>query len=288
MEQSQVMVMPSPQPQRGSSARSRPELVSEWLARFSANNREPLNDESSRILLALWCDAFSDLTDAVLENAFLRTLRSCRFFPTIADVRSHIDKTRETATAQDAEIAWQRILDLRRRYWNPDLPSGFSRGMPNLPGRVDRAARASGIFNLQDCEPEDIHVWAKKRFIESYIAWTELEQDQFLLPDGEVKNLLASVAETKKLPSSGDAYEVARAAGEKHRDEVSALVAMVSSMTGRRRESTPIVATKDRLGILEMQEHKLGITDEDKRKAVERVTGLSVAPKPSQAPNTIH
>jgi hypothetical protein len=42
----------------------------------------------------------------------------------------------------------------------------------------------------------------KKRFIESYLAWEALEQDRFLLPDGELKNLLSGLGETKVLPSS--------------------------------------------------------------------------------------
>jgi hypothetical protein len=36
-----------------------------------------------------------------------------------------------------------------------------------------------------------LHTWAKKRFVESFIAFGEREHDQFLLPSGELKELLA-------------------------------------------------------------------------------------------------
>ena len=55
--------------------------------------------------------------------------------------------------------------------------------------------------------------WAKKRFIESDLAWVELEQDQFLLPDGELKNLLAGIAETKALPPASVGWNELRSRG---------------------------------------------------------------------------
>jgi type III secretion system FlhB-like substrate exporter len=47
-----------------------------------------------------------------------------------------------------------------------------------------------------------LHAWGKKRFIESYLAWEEIEENQLLLPDGDLKNLLAGVAAAKALPPS--------------------------------------------------------------------------------------
>jgi hypothetical protein len=119
-------------------------------------------------------------------------------------------------------MEWERVLECRRLYWNPDMPGGFSSAMPKLSERVQRAARASGVFKLIDCEPEDLHVWAKKKFIESYIAWEQLEQDQFLLPDGEVKNLLAGVAQAKALPSAEVSFEQLHARGLAYSEELKA------------------------------------------------------------------
>jgi hypothetical protein len=72
--------------------------------------------------------------------------------------------------------------------------------LERLSDRVQAACRASGVF--RDFEtPEQLHTWAKKRFIESYLAWEALEEDKFLLPNGELKNLISRCAE-KLLPYS--------------------------------------------------------------------------------------
>ena len=161
---------------------SKSQLIREWLAKLAMNAGQALDATALAVYQALWEEGFEDLDYRVLEVAFRKTLRECKFWPVkVADVRERVDRTRETAVSTAADLEWQRVLDLRRLYWNPDMPGGFYRGMPKLSERVDRAARASGIFRLQDCEPDQIHVWARKRFIESYLAWAELEQDQFLL-----------------------------------------------------------------------------------------------------------
>jgi hypothetical protein len=186
------------------------------------NAGQPIDATAIGVYQALWEEGFEDLSYGVLEPAFKKTLRECKFWPVkVADVREHVSNTEEIAISQAAELEWQRVLDLRRRYFNPDMEGGFSRGMPKLSERVDRAARASGVFTIQNCEPEAIHVWAKKRFIESYVAWTELEHDQFLLPDGEIKNLLAGVAKAKQLARSRDEFQAARIAGEEYRERAS-------------------------------------------------------------------
>jgi hypothetical protein len=62
------------------------------------------------------------------------------------------------------------------------------------------------FLNVADCDLESKQ-WARKRFIEAYIRYGELQQEQFLLPDGELKNLLADVAQTKALPVSVVTFE---------------------------------------------------------------------------------
>jgi hypothetical protein len=48
---------------------------------------------------------------------------------------------------------------------------------------------------------EALHVWAKKKFIESFTRWDEAGESQNLLPDGEIKNLLTEFAQAKALPA---------------------------------------------------------------------------------------
>lgn len=46
----------------------------------------------------------------------------------------------------------------------------------------------------------DLHVWAKQRFLESFLAWDDSEAGKYMLPDGELKDLLTGFAKVKMLP----------------------------------------------------------------------------------------
>jgi hypothetical protein len=182
------------------SHQSRNDLIREWVLKFALNAGQTLNDEAVGVYTALWCDEFRDLPATVLESAFRKAIRACRFWPVkIADILEQVEHAKETATCEAADRAWERILELRRRFWNPDMPGGFSRGMPTLSPRIERAARAAGVFRDHETV-EALHVWAKKKFIESFTRWDEAGESQSLLPDGEIKNLLAEFAQAKALP----------------------------------------------------------------------------------------
>jgi len=100
---------------------------------------------------ALWEEGFADLPHDVLDAAFRKTLRECKFWPVkVADVRERVDKTRETAVLAAADLEWQRLLDHVRRWINPDIQDALSRRAPKLPERVDRAARAAGGLEYLD------------------------------------------------------------------------------------------------------------------------------------------
>jgi len=154
----------------------------------------------------------ADLPTDALQVAFQKTLKECTYWPVkVADIRKHVTRAESNVTSLDAEYAWQQVFEIRRLYWNPDIPDDHSRRLALLPERTQQAARAAGIF--RDFESiQDLHVWAKKRFVESFIASAELEQDQFLLPDGELKGLLAGFAATKALPAS-EGYDAMRERG---------------------------------------------------------------------------
>jgi hypothetical protein len=173
-------------------------LIKDWLWNFGAEHKEDVAPK-----LDLWLDAFGGMDAETLESLFRRALTTCKFFPKVSEILEPIRRVEETATPQAAIEAWERVLGLRRQYWNPDAPGGFWPGMPKLSERVQAACRASGVFH--DFETIDgLHIWAKKVFVESFVAWGETEQNKFLLPEGEIKKLLTSVAEAKALPSSSN------------------------------------------------------------------------------------
>jgi hypothetical protein len=182
-------------------------LIREWLFRFGLNFEKDVVP-----LLPLWLESFGGMDPETLESLFRKALKTCKFFPRVAEILEPIRKAEETAVPQAAEEAWRQVLEIRRLYWNPDIPGGLSRQVRQLSERVQQAARAAGIW--RDFESiEALHTWAKKRFIESFIGWGEVEQDKFLLPDGEIRNLLAEVAQVKALPGPSQDWHELHARG---------------------------------------------------------------------------
>jgi hypothetical protein len=188
-------------------ADSRPTLdsvISEWVAKLAVNAGVELNAKTQGVFASIWRDGLGDLPLDVLQAAFQKTLKECAYWPVkVADIRRHVVKAKEVATADTAERAWQRVLEIRRVHWSPDIPGPFQRALAQLSERVRQAARAAGVFReFTEAEFKNgaLHTWAKKRFIESFHAWGELEQSKFLLPEGETKKLLIEFAETKALP----------------------------------------------------------------------------------------
>jgi hypothetical protein len=219
--ENQALAKTLEQRSKRSDQRKRNELIREWTTKFALNAGAALDTTAIGVYTALSEEGFSDLPCKVLEAAFRKTLRTCKYWPIkVADVREHVSHAKQNAVNLEAEEAWQHVLELRRVYWNPDMPGGFSRGMPALDERTRQAARASGVFRDHD-SLEALHVWAKKKFIESFIAWGELKQDEFLLHDGELRHLIADAAH-KFLPPSA-IYPEGRARGLVYSEELKTL-----------------------------------------------------------------
>jgi hypothetical protein len=207
-----------------SELRDKSDLIRLWIGKLSVNAGQALTPTALGVFEAIWQDDFADLDYAVLEAAFRKTLRECKFWPVkVADIREHIEHAKETATNEAADEAWTCVVEIRRVRWNPDIPGPFDRALEGLSDRVRQAARAAGVFRdftAAEFENGALHTWAKKRFVESFIAYGELEQDKFLLPDGEIKNLLSGFAQTKMLSAPPQDWSECRARGEAYRSQL--------------------------------------------------------------------
>jgi hypothetical protein len=188
-------------------------LIKEWLFRFGVEHKEDVAPK-----LPLWLEAFRGIPAATLDRLFSRALRTNKFFPKVAEILEPLVSADKNAAPEAAETAWAQVLDIRRVYWNPDIPGPFDRAVACLSDRVRQAARAAGVFREVD-SAKDLHVWAKKRFVESFIAYGELQQDAFLLPDGEIKDLLSGLSQTKMLPIAQD-WSECRERGEAYRSRL--------------------------------------------------------------------
>jgi hypothetical protein len=193
-----------PSPQRCKEPRSILEsLIEEWIPKLAVNAGAALDARTQAVFKALWLEGLGDLSPDVLRAAFVKTLRECAYWPVkVADIRKHIAHAEETAEKMAAEKAWNTALDFRRRYWRFDLPGQLASDAPKLPERIEQSMRAAGV--CVDYEDSDqLHVWAKMRFIEYFLAWTEIEKEgKFLLPKGELREMLTALGQAKALPAA--------------------------------------------------------------------------------------
>ena len=174
-------------------------LIREWLYRFGTEH-----DKEVTAKLPIWLEAFRGIDYNILEKLFIRAYKTIKYFPKVAEILEPLKTAREVSAPEAAEVAWERFLKFRREEWNPDMPEKFAALLRSQSERFQQAARASGAcheFTAEEFEGGSLHTWGKKRFIESFIAYDERKQDEFLLPDGEIKNLLTEVAAQKALPA---------------------------------------------------------------------------------------
>lgn len=124
-----------------------------------------------------------------MEKTFVPTT-ACPF-PVPAHVRAQIDTARENLTMVKAQIAWETTLDWIRRWYRPDCRDMKVKPLEEIAFRCLTAA--GGPSHVAECSLEDL-VWAKKRFIEAYLSFSQLQADQHFLPGSEAKQILQGLA----------------------------------------------------------------------------------------------
>ena len=165
-------------------------LIREWLFRFGVNFQRDVAP-----CLPLWIETFGEMDHDVLLPLFQRAVRSCKFFPTVADILAPLD----LAENSRGEDEWQNVLEYCRRFVNRDL--GMA-GRPKLPPDVDHAARAAGsLYYLESCSTDDLQ-WAKKRFIEDLARQRKTGDIASFLPCSELRGILKAAASRLALPNA--------------------------------------------------------------------------------------
>jgi hypothetical protein len=177
----------------------RSDLISAWIFKFSlacqARGKEHAVSESTAPMLAqVWAEGLSDVPTDALEPAFRETLKTCKWFPTVADIREHIERAKESGL----EDEWLAVMEAVSRWYYPDL--GW-RG-PRLPADVDHAARAAGGYAyLESCSEHDL-VFAKQRFLEDLARQRKSGSVSQFLPPSPMLRLLKPTAARLSLPAS--------------------------------------------------------------------------------------
>ncbi len=135
------LLVPISQSETQEPSDSTRQLIREWLFRFGVNFEKDVAP-----ILPLWLEAFGDMDARTLETLFRKALKTCKFFPKVADILEHVEHAQEVAASEAAEIAWLQVLDIRRTAYSPDIPQYLDRALSRVSERIRRAARAAGAF----------------------------------------------------------------------------------------------------------------------------------------------
>jgi len=198
------------------------ELVRQRVARLAECIRRdgapyPLTAQ----LVNVWVDVFAsaNVTPEQVDAAFSKAERSLKsFWPSPGEVMAFISTAETSTTEEEATQKWDKVLEYAVRR-SPDIRE---KNPPRISEHTRRAINAAGGLDfLRDCDRESLQ-WARKRFIEAYVRYTELQQDQYLLPAGELKTLLAEFSETKALPASEVCFEELHKHGLEYAEELKA------------------------------------------------------------------
>lgn len=139
---------------------------------------------------AIYIAALSDMSIEDLDAAFLHSVRTCKFFPTIAEIRAAVNPDR-----LNAEKAWL-VFKKRFQSWHPDI--GFS----NAP-EADEAGRYAersigGVARFAQSEIVHEH-FIRAEFIEAYNRYRETAGH--LAPTKEQAEQMLAKLQRKELDS---------------------------------------------------------------------------------------
>jgi hypothetical protein len=172
-------------------------LIRQWLSRLGVNFQRDVAPH-----LPLWLETFGGMDPEVLRLLFERAMRTCTFFPAIAEILAPLG----TAEEGSFEDEWQALLGYCERWVNRDVPN--MPGKPALPPDIDHAARAAGgVYYLESCSTEDL-VWAKKRFIEDLARQRKTGDIAGFLPGSELRALLSTAAPFQLPPAAAEYFRL--------------------------------------------------------------------------------
>jgi len=115
---------------------------------------------------AIYAELLSDLDAKTLDAAYKQALKTCKFFPTAAEVLAHVERADSVAEELSAESAWARALK-----WC--IANGNVPGTPRPIGEpaIEVAIRAAGGANYIEAANDEQRMWARKTFLDIYLKY---------------------------------------------------------------------------------------------------------------------
>ena len=121
--------------------------------------------------MIIYAEALQDLSIDALETAFRQCLQTCKFFPTVADIRGQIAKQLESSDHFNAERAWTMFIEIFNHFYHPDI--GVYENAPQLDEAGKYALRTiGGIQRFKNTMIVEQN-FVKKDFITAYLRYRE-------------------------------------------------------------------------------------------------------------------
>lgn len=165
-----------------------------WLVILS----EHFGKEISKTNGDIYKRALADLSDEELEYACTEALKTCRFMPTVADIRQHVKRIQKVEQDTECDREWGIVLE-RVELWDEGYQTWGMSGPPKLS--------SAGWYSMRTCggpgavkytKPEHLPL-LKKTWDEAYSR--TIEHEHLGLSDGQSKKLLAQVGDAAKVKS---------------------------------------------------------------------------------------
>lgn len=170
-------------------------VVRQWLVIFGEIHR----CENSPELTEIWCRALADIDPERLDRAFEKAMKTCKFFPTPADICGLIDQAESNARKIEAEAAWNRVF----------RAASLGGHFDDFDALTRQALGRAGWSYLVNCDSYEGARFAEKQFIAAYICLHETRHAEHLLSDGEAKKIIGQLgtelkrAARRELPPIG-------------------------------------------------------------------------------------
>jgi hypothetical protein len=142
----------------------------------------PLAEED----FSIYAEILNELSAEQLDWACREASRSCKWFPTPADILAHVKKDDTTRLSLEASAAWVKVLN-----YVGTVGANLYDGAGKLTERELKAAKIVGGLGYLEACPADELQWRRKDFIHAYENQAQVEDSRRPLTDGEAKNFLA-------------------------------------------------------------------------------------------------
>jgi hypothetical protein len=145
--------------------------AAKWLAIFQEHFRKDISPE----LAEIYFRALADLTPEEWERGGCLALRTCKFFPTVAEILEGARSPAADSILLEAERAWESFLARIRDFWCDDFGlehPRYERGKviqpPLLDAATDYAVRqCGGRYGIEYSKPEAFH-FVRRDFLAAY------------------------------------------------------------------------------------------------------------------------